>query len=250
MSEKLLKYHLEPVTGAIASGKCRAMLERDEVMSTDETFAEIANQLGGSRSVVQMRHDFETVFKLLIANTLADGRMRRIGDLMETRLDIVGAFDRVDESYDLDKHSLRVNFVGLKGAKNLQRKSNPENCQSAPKGRISAVYSEGGEIGVVHFGSRIVLEGVNMRISELGRIVLRVYTPELDKEADYGCDVVENTESKLVCEWPVSKYLTEEVFVAAGKGKVIRFDNDYNSIKRSKGSAHGRHVVVRFASAL
>lgn len=248
MEEKTLTYTLKQVSGAVVGGKCRAILGHDEVMGGDEVFAEIAEQFGGMASASKLRHDFEMVLGMIVENTLADGRSRRIGNLMATRLDIVGTFDRLDEAYDKNKHSLRVNFVGLKEAKGLQRSNAPVNILPSPRGRIKAVYSEGGEIGVVHFGRRIVLEGVGMRLSSHGIVALRIYTPEFKDEMNYQCDIVENSDTRLVCEFPESPYLTLKMFLAAKKGKVIRIPWESEAANsRGTGKAIGRHVTVKFA---
>ena len=244
--EETVKYHLEPVAGSV-EGKYRAILERGTTMDTDEVFVEIARQLGRVNGEFQLKHDFLAVLEMLVHNTLSDGRTRRIGDYMEARLDISGSFDRPDSDYDKRVHSLRVNFAALKNARNLQRETPPENTLPSPKGRISAVYTEGGEPGILHYGRNIVIEGEEVELSPGGRVELRFRLPSAKSDTILACEIIVNTESKLVCKWPAMEEYNSSVFLAAKTGKVVRVEESHAKRSwHSYGSAHGRHVAVKF----
>ena len=49
----------------------------------------------------------------MIRGTLADGRTRRFGDWFETRCDVLGRFDRIDEEFDPARHSVAINLLTL-----------------------------------------------------------------------------------------------------------------------------------------
>lgn len=243
--ENELTYELHPIGGGQAGGRYRADIRRGEKMDTDEVFEEIAAQMGMKDSANALRNKFEAILALMVENTLRDGRMRRIGDFFELRLDMTGSFERIDSKFNPKDHSLKINLVSLKRLRNLRRETPPKNVMPAPKGRIDSVYSAGVErAGVVNFGRDIVITGEDLVLSERGEVILKVFVPEYKKEMEYRCDLVENGENRLVAKFPVAPSLTKEIFLAAKTAKVIRIEFDHpNAVDR----AHGRHVTVKTA---
>ena len=232
----------------------RAVLKRERPLGTDEVFKECVKDSGLAEGTEgQLRRMFETVLESMISHTLRDGRTRRIGDYFSLRLDIAGSFDRPDAKFDPAKHSLTLNFVTPKCLRRMTRKEWPVNEWRKPIGKIDKVYSApDGEIGKLKFGADIVIEGHDLRLKEGDGVHLFVtYKHDpfgLDKGPtthQFGCDVKENTDTRLVVEFPKSRVLTPDVAIGQ-PGQVARFEF---SAETKKGKRHhGRRADVIFVA--
>lgn len=231
----------------------RAVLKREKPLGTDEIFKECAQAAGLGVSEGQIRRMFEMVLDSMIANTLKDGRTRRIDDYFSLRLDIAGCFDRPDEQFDPAKHSLTLNFVTPKALRKMSRKQWPVNERRRPIGKIDKVYSApDGEIGKLKLDTDIVIEGHDLKLAEGDAVHLFV---EFKRDPfglvkgptthEFGCDVKVNTDTKLVVAFPTSSVLTPALVIGQ-PGQIARFEFS----KRTKHNAapHGRRADVTFVA--
>ena len=232
----------------------RAVLKREKPLGTDEVFEECVRDGGlASGTEGQLRRMFETVLESMISHTLRDGRTRRIGDYFSLRLDIAGSFDRPDAQFDPEKHSLTLNFVTPKCLRKMTREEWPVNEWRKPIGKIDKVYSApDGEIGKLKFGSDIVIEGHDLKLMEGDAVHLFVtYKRDpfgLDKGPvihQFGCDVKENTDTRLVVAFPTSHVLTPELAVGQ-PGQVARFE--FSKQTKKGKTQHGRRADVVFVA--
>ena len=232
----------------------RAVLKREKPLGMDEVIKECVRDGGlaeGSES--QLRRMFETVLDSMISHTLRDGRTRRMGNYFSLRLDIAGSFDRPDAQFDPEQHSLTLNFVTPKCLRKMTREEWPVNEWRKPIGKIDKVYSApDGEIGKLKFGADIVIEGHGLKLKDVDGIHLFVtYKRDpfgLNKGAvthQFGCDVKENTDTRLVVAFPVSPVLTPELVIGQ-PGQVARFEFSKRT-KKSK-TQHGRRADVIFVA--
>ena len=232
----------------------RAVMKRDKPLGTDEVIMECVKDAGlEEKKVGQVRRNFEMVLDSMISHTLQDGRTRRIGDYFSLRLDITGSFDRPDARFDPAKHSLTLNFVTPKCLRRMTRKEWPVNEWRKPIGKIDKVYSApDGEIGKLKFGADIVIEGHDLKLKDGDGVHLFVtYKHDpfgVDKGPtthQFGCDVKENTDTRLVVEFPKSRVLTPDVAIGQ-PGQIARFEF---STETKKGKRHhGRRADVVFVA--
>ena len=101
----------------------------------------------------------------MIRRTLGDGRTRRFGDWFETRCDILGRFDRIDEAFDPARHKVAVNLLTLSEFGQYRRKNPPTNERQRPRGRIDYVTWPGGEKGEVKVGENILIVGHDLTLA-------------------------------------------------------------------------------------
>ena len=232
----------------------RAVLNREKPLGTDEVLKECIKDGGlAEGSEGQLRRMFETVLDSMISRTLRDGRTRRIDDYFSLRLDISGSFDRPDAKFDPAKHSLTLNFVTPKRLRKMVREEWPVNEWKKPIGKIDKVYSSpDGEIGKLKFGADIVIEGHDLKLKEADGVHLFVtYKRDpfgIDKghvTHQFGCDVKENTDTRLVVAFPVSPVLTPEL-VLGQPGQVARFE--FSKRTKKDKTQHGRRADVIFVA--
>ena len=232
----------------------RAVLKREKPLGTEEIIRECVEDAGlEGKKAGQVRRIFEMVLDSMISHTLEDGRTRRIGDYFSLRLDIAGSFDRPDAQFDPAKHSLTLNFVTPKCLRRMTRKEWPVNELRKPIGKIDKVYSApDGEIGKLRFGADIVIEGHDLKLKEGDGVHLFVTCKHdpfgLDKGPtthEFGCDLKENTDTRLVVAFPKSDALTPELAIGQ-PGQISRFEF---STETKKGKRHhGRRADVVFVA--
>ena len=232
----------------------RAVMKRDKPLGTDEVIKECVEGAGLEKKMAgQVRRNFEMVLDSIIAHTLQDGRTRRIGDYFSLRLDIAGSFDRPDDRFDPAKHSLTLNFVTPKCLRRMTREEWPVNEWRKPIGKIDKVYSApDGEIGKLKFGADIVIEGHDLRLKEGDEVHLFLeYKRDPFKiskgptKYHFGCDVKENTDTRLVVAFPTSPVLTPELAVGQ-PGQVARFE--FTKRTKKNKTQHGRRADVIFVA--
>jgi hypothetical protein len=138
---------------------------------------------------------------------MRDGITRRLGDLLEMRLEIKGSFDRPDEAFNPYKHRLQLKIVPLNGLNLFSRKDPPLNVQKRPRGRIDAVTFEGGEIGKVKVGADIIITGKDLKFLAGDYLRLDYQDPEGEYRRVY-CNFdpernpfIVNTDSMLRVKW-------------------------------------------------
>ena len=255
--ESRLTFNLVESSRRMATGGAahayRAVLKREKPLGTDEIIRGCAKDAGLEGKEGQIRRMFEMVLDSMIANTLKDGRTRRIGDYFSLRLDIAGSFDRPDAQFDPEKHSLTLNFVTPKCLRRMTREEWPVNEWRKPIGKIDKVYSApDGEIGKLRFGADIVIEGHDLKLKDGDGVHLFVtYRQDpfgLDKGPtthEFGCDLKENTDTRLVVAFPKSRVLTPDVAIGQ-PGQVARFEFSKDT-KKGKHH-HGRRADVIFVA--
>ena len=229
----------------------RAVLKREKPLGTDEVIRECVQEAGLADREGQVRRLFEMVLDSMIAHTLKDGRTRRIDDYFSLRLDIAGSFDRPDAPFDPKKHALTLNFVTPKVLRKMTRKEWPANERRRPIGKIDKVYSApDGEIGKLKYGADIVIEGHDLKLAKQDAVHLFV-TFKRDpfgigkgpSTHEFGCDVKENTDTRLVVAFPESSVLTPDL--ALGQpGQVARFE--FSKTTKKNARQHGRRANVTF----
>ena len=230
----------------------RAVMKREKPLGTAEVIKECVEGAGLEKKMAgRVRRNFEMVLDSMISHTLQDGRTRRIGDYFSLRLDITGSFDRPDARFDPAKHSLTLKFVTPKCLRKMTREDWPVNEWRKPIGKIDKVYSApDGEIGKLKFGADIVIEGHDLKLKEGDSVHLFVtYKHDpfgIDKGPtahEFGCDVKENTDTRLVVEFPKSRILTPDVAVGQ-PGQVARFE--FSKETKKNKHHHGRRADVIF----
>ena len=232
----------------------RAVMKREKPLGTDEIILECVKDAGiEEKKAGQVRRNFEMVLDSMISHTLQDGRTRRIGDYFSLRLDITGNFDRPDAKFDPAKHSLTLNFVTPKCLRRMAREEWPVNERRKPIGKIDKVYSApDGEIGKLKFGADIVIEGHDLKLKDGDAVHLFLtYKRDpfgLDKGPtthEFGCDVKENTDTRLVVAFPTSPVLTPELAIGQ-PGQVARFE--FTKRTKKNKTQHGRRADVIFVA--
>ena len=232
----------------------RAVMKREKPLGTDEIILECVKDAGiEEKKAGQVRRNFEMVLDSMISHTLQDGRTRRIGDYFSLRLDITGSFDRPDAKFDPAKHSLTLNFVTPKCLRRMAREEWPVNERRKPIGKIDKVYSApDGEIGKLEFGADIVIEGHDLKLKNGDAVHLFLtYKRDpfgLDKGPtthEFGCDVKENTDTRLVVAFPTSPVLTPELAIGQ-PGQVARFE--FTKRTKKNKTQHGRRADVIFVA--
>ena len=232
----------------------RAVMKREKPLGTDEIIMECVKDAGiEEKKAGQVRRNFEMVLDSMISHTLQDGRTRRIGDYFSLRLDITGSFDRPDAKFDPAKHSLTLNFVTPKCLRRMAREEWPVNERRKPIGKIDKVYSApDGEIGKLKFGADIVIEGHDLKLKDGDAVHLFLtYKRDpfgLDKGPtthEFGCDVKENTDTRLVVAFPTSPVLTPELAIGQ-PGQVARFE--FTKRTKKNKTQHGRRADVIFVA--
>ena len=232
----------------------RAVMKREKPLGTDEIILECVKDAGiEEKKAGQVRRNFEMVLDSMISHTLQDGRTRRIGDYFSLRLDITGSFDRPDAKFDPAKHSLTLNFVTPKCLRRMAREEWPVNERRKPIGKIDKVYSApDGEIGKLKFGADIVIEGHDLKLKDGDAVHLFLtYKRDpfgLDKGStthEFGCDVKENTDTRLVVAFPTSPVLTPELAIGQ-PGQVARFE--FTKRTKKNKTQHGRRADVIFVA--
>ena len=232
----------------------RAVMKREKPLGTDEIILECVKDAGiEEKKAGQVRRNFEMVLDSMISHTLQDGRTRRIGDYFSLRLDITGSFDRPDAKFDPAKHSLTLNFVTPKCLRRMAREEWPVNERRKPIGKIDKVYSApDGEIGKLKFGADIVIEGHDLKLKNGDAVHLFLtYKRDpfgLDKGPtthEFGCDVKENTDTRLVVAFPTSPVLTPELAIGQ-PGQVARFE--FTKRTKKNKTQHGRRADVIFVA--
>ena len=229
----------------------RAVLKREKPLGTNEVIRECVQEAGLGDREGQVRRIFEMVLDSMVAHTLKDGRTRRIDDYFSLRLDIAGSFDRPDAQFDPAKHALTLNFVTPKSLRKLTRKEWPVNERRRPIGKIDKVYSApDGEIGKLKYGADIVIEGHDLKLDAGDAVHLFV---DLKRDPygigrrqtihEFGCDVKENTDTRLVVEFPTSPVLTPDL-VLGQPGQVARFE--FSKTTKKNARQHGRRADVTF----
>ena len=105
------------------------------------------------------------VFEHMLRGVVTDGRSRRFGDLFEISASIRGGFDRIDEEFDRKRHKFVIDLHPCKEFKAYKRKTDPENVQKRPRGRIDYVTSPGCEKGEIRFGQDVIIYGKDLTLS-------------------------------------------------------------------------------------
>ena len=105
------------------------------------------------------------VFEHMLRGVVTDGRSRRFGDLFEISASIRGGFDRIDEEFDRERHKFVIDLHPCKEFKAYKRKTDPENVQKRPRGRIDYVTSPGCEKGEIRFGQDVIIYGKDLTLS-------------------------------------------------------------------------------------
>ena len=232
----------------------RAVMKREKPLGTAEVIRECVEDAGlGTVKAGQVRRIFEMVLDSMISHTLQDGRTRRIGNYFSLRLDITGSFDRPDDRFDPAKHSLTLNFVTPKCLRKMPREEWPVNEWRKPIGKIDKVYSApDGEIGKLKFGADIVIEGHDLKLKEGDGVHLFVTYKQdpfgIDKGPtthQFGCDLKENTDTRLVVAFPTSPVLTPELAIGQ-PGQVVRFE--FSKKTKKNKTQHGRRADVIFVA--
>ena len=232
----------------------RAVMKREKPLGTDEIILECVKDAGiEEKKAGQVRRNFEMVLDSMISHTLQDGRTRRIGDYFSLRLDITGSFDRPDAKFDPAKHSLTLNSVTPKCLRRMASEEWPVNERRKPIGKIDKVYSApDGEIGNLKFGADIVIEGHDLKLKDGDAVHLFLtYKRDpfgLDKGPtthEFGCDVKENTDTRLVVAFPTSPVLTPELAIGQ-PGQVARFE--FTKRTKKNKTQHGRRADVIFVA--
>lgn len=230
----------------------RAVLSRDEPLGFDEVINECIRDNHLSESAVNLRRHFEMVLDSMIQHTLNDGRSRRVDGYFTLRMDIAGNFARPDAEFDPVQHRLAFNFTPAKRLRAMVRKSWPVNEQKRPHGKIDRVYSApDGEIGKLRYGADIVIEGHDLLL--VGQDAVHLF---IDFRSDpfgtrqttyeFGCDVKENTDTRLVVEFPKSVILKPELVIGC-TGQICRFEFSKDT---KKERAHGRRADVCFVEPI
>ena len=91
-------------------------------LSYDEVLAEVMASRFLNIPQSAMKMVIEQFFDTVIANTLADGNTRRIGDYFSIGVNIEGRFDELGETFDPEKHKLSLCLRPLKRMKAMIRK--------------------------------------------------------------------------------------------------------------------------------
>ena len=214
--EDTIGFHLVKVKGAAAKGQeaYRAVLDHDS-LSADETLAELVKETG--LPPAQLTYIGSSVLRELIAGTLRDGRSRNFDNLVTTRLDITGTFDRIDAPYDPKKHACVLSLRPGNALEGLQRRTNPVNESKPPRGRFDTITYPDGEKGFVKIGEDILIYGHDLLIDpKAGYLSLKAFdshgTPgafamtyfdaEATKGDPFAAKVLVNTNEFVRLAWP------------------------------------------------
>ena len=111
----------------------RAVLKHD-ALSARETLDEICKATYLPQHLIE--HAIGGTLDTMIRRTLGDGRTRRFGDWFETRCDILGRFDRIDEAFDPARHKVAVNLLPLSEFDQYGRKNPPVNERQQVDGEL------------------------------------------------------------------------------------------------------------------
>lgn len=187
----------------------RAVMQRGESIDLLTEGDKFLAEFGFDPSI--LRQALKSLLKQMVKATLADGRTRRFGDMLEVRLDIGGRFDRIDAPFDPEKHELKVNVVPLKGMlKAYARQDNwPKNVRTRPQGKIDYVTYPGGEFGEIKAGEEIVVVGHDLELHYGDYLMLHVVNERGAVERyyvyatpEYAGRILENTPTRLRVSWP------------------------------------------------
>ena len=232
------------------SREYRAVMKREKTLGTDEVIAECVESCGLADSPTDVKRLFEIVLSSMIDHTLADGRSRTIDDFFTLRMDIAGNFSRPDAAFDPDKHAITLNLIPAKRLRKMVRTNWPVNERRRPIGKIDSVHSPDGEIGKLAYGQDIIIEGHDLRLADQDRVSLFItfktdpfHTDQHTYE--FGCDLKENTDTRLVVAFPTAPILKPENVIGQ-PGQVCRYE--YNSRKKVKQCSHGHRADVVFTA--
>lgn len=159
VKEQTIHYHLVKVKGNIAKtkGDCYRAITDHELVNSREVIREIAEVTGFSET--HLEYIGSTIFETMAKRTLEDGKSRRFGEWLETRLDIVGSTNRIDAPFDPEELRLKINLVPGKRIEELTRRQTPVNSRSSARGKIDYVSYPGGDKGEIKFGEDILIFG-------------------------------------------------------------------------------------------
>ena len=149
------------------SGGYFARWRSSRTLSYDEVLAEVmaSRFLNIPQSVLKMM--IEQFFDTVIANTLADGNTRRVGDYFSIGVNIEGRFDELGDTFDPEKHKLSLCIRPLKRMKQMMALTgiSPYNRNTGPKVVINRMYSRTAKTDhTLVFGDDIIIEGENLFI--------------------------------------------------------------------------------------
>lgn len=226
-----------------ASREYRAVLKREAPLGTDEIIAECIRDYRLPNSAESLRHAVEIVLTSMIEHTRRDGRCRRLDDFLTLRMDITGSFPRPDAEFNPMVNTLSLSFQAARRLKAVKRKTWPRNEKRRPRGKISAVYSPSGEIGTLKYGADIVVEGHDLLL--VGQDALTLFITLREGTFEFGLDIKENTDTRIVAAFPASPMLKPD-FVVGAQGQVAHFA--YTSSSHLKGQLHGRRCDVVFVA--
>ena len=160
-SEKDIRYRLVK-TSDTKRDSYHAVMKHD-ALTARETLEEICEATRLPRHTVESV--IGGVLDTMIRGTLSDGRTRRFGNWFETRCDILGRFNRIDEAFDPARHKVAVNLLPLAEFGQYGRKNPPINERQRPRGRIDYVTWPGGDKGEVKVGENILVVGHDLELA-------------------------------------------------------------------------------------
>ena len=184
----------------------RAVLKHD-ALSARETLDEICDATRMPRHLIECA--VGGTLDTMIRRTLCDGRTRRFGDWFETRCDILGRFDRIDEAFDPARHKVAVNLLPLSEFDQYGRKNPPVNERQRPRGRIDYVTWPGGDKGEVKVGENILVVGHDLGLTpndslELGMEIegrRLTYVAHLYVHEGEEPKIVEHDDEHILVKW-------------------------------------------------
>ena len=180
---------------------------KHDALSARETLDEICEATKLSRHLVE--HVVGGTLDTMILGTLGDGRTRRFGDWFETRCDILGRFDRIDEAFDPARHKVAVNLLPLSEFDQYSRKNPPVNERQRPRGRIDYVTWPGGDKGEVKVGENILVVGHDLELApddslELGMEIegrRLTYVAHLYVHEGETPKIIEHDDEHILVKW-------------------------------------------------
>ena len=184
----------------------RAVLKHD-ALSARATLDEICSATPLPRHLIESA--VGGTLDTMIRRTLGDGRTRRFGNWFETRCDILGRFDRIDEAFDPARHKVAVNLLPLAEFDQYGRKNPPINERQRPRGRIDYVTWPGGDKGEVKVGENILVVGHDLELAphdtlELGMNVegrRLTYVTHLYVHEDEEEMILEHDDEHILVKW-------------------------------------------------
>ena len=219
--------------------------ESIDILEEERDIRDMGITPGQARTVVG------AVVDLMVKKALTDGVTRRFGDLFEVRVDIAGRFSRIDEPFDRDKHSLKVNLVPLKALSNAYVRSQmPVNERRMPKGRIDYVTYPGGEMGEVKVGEDIIVRGHELYLDKCDTVAISWEKPNGETErhtignwTDMERFIKVNTPEELRLKW----FLPDGIDLRLKPGTSAKLFVDTHVARRNQNRGRGTasDIIIR-----